>query len=131
MAVVTSSSSVTGRAGTAALSSSAPVGATVIIVPVLAMEECLPVRAVVQRVSAASVTVAGQVVAELAAPGLLVLVGVTHDDTAAAKMGRGRAEGDGRAPSHGLRRRPQSAGGPGRNWRLRRGHGRRPRQRRP
>jgi D-tyrosyl-tRNA(Tyr) deacylase len=56
----------------------------VIIVPVLAMEECLPVRAVVQRVSAASVTVAGQVVAELAAPGLLVLVGVTHDDTAAA-----------------------------------------------
>jgi D-tyrosyl-tRNA(Tyr) deacylase len=56
----------------------------VIIVPVLAMEECLPVRAVVQRVSAASVTVAGSVVAELAAPGLLVLVGVTHDDTAAA-----------------------------------------------
>jgi D-aminoacyl-tRNA deacylase len=56
----------------------------VIIVPVLAMEECLPVRAVVQRVSAASVTVAGEVVAELAAPGLLVLVGVTHDDSPAA-----------------------------------------------
>ncbi len=34
-----------------------------------------------QRVSAASVTVAGDVVAELTAPGLLVLVGVTHDDT--------------------------------------------------
>lgn len=35
----------------------------------------------VQRVSAASVTVAGTVVARLAAPGLVVLVGVTHDDT--------------------------------------------------
>jgi D-tyrosyl-tRNA(Tyr) deacylase len=53
----------------------------VIIVPVLAMRECLPVRAVVQRVSAASVTVAGSVVAELVTPGLLVLLGVTHDDT--------------------------------------------------
>jgi D-aminoacyl-tRNA deacylase len=40
-------------------------------------------RAVVQRASRASVTVAGAVVAELAAPGLLVLVGVTHTDTAA------------------------------------------------
>ncbi len=40
-------------------------------------------RAVVQRVREASVTVAGDVVAELAAPGLLVLVGVTHEDTAA------------------------------------------------
>jgi len=39
------------------------------------------VRAVVQRVSAASVSVAGTVVAELPAPGLAVLVGVTHDDT--------------------------------------------------
>lgn len=38
-------------------------------------------RAVVQRASEASVTVSGAVVAELAAPGLLVLVGVTHDDT--------------------------------------------------
>ncbi|MGH3301723.1 MAG: D-aminoacyl-tRNA deacylase [Streptosporangiaceae bacterium] len=38
-------------------------------------------RAVVQRASRASVTVAGAVVAELAAPGLLVLVGVTHTDT--------------------------------------------------
>jgi D-aminoacyl-tRNA deacylase len=55
------------------------VGATVIIV--LAMGECLPVRAVVQRASKASVTVPGSVVAELTAPGLLVLVGVTHDDT--------------------------------------------------
>src|SRR5215469_4294708 len=82
-AVVTSSSSVTGSAGTADLSSSAPVGATVIIVPVVAMGECLPVRAVVQRASEASVTVSGTVVAELTAPGLLVLVGVTHDDTVA------------------------------------------------
>jgi D-aminoacyl-tRNA deacylase len=40
-------------------------------------------RAVVQRASRASVTVAGAVVAELAAPGLVVLVGVTHTDTAA------------------------------------------------
>jgi D-tyrosyl-tRNA(Tyr) deacylase len=55
----------------------------VIIVPVkvLAMGECLPVRAVVQRASEASVTVSGSVVAELPAPGLLVLVGVTRDDT--------------------------------------------------
>jgi D-tyrosyl-tRNA(Tyr) deacylase len=55
----------------------------VIIVPVVAMGECLPVRAVVQRASEASVTVSGAVVADLTAPGLLVLVGVTHDDTAA------------------------------------------------
>jgi D-aminoacyl-tRNA deacylase len=54
----------------------------VIIVAALAMEECLPVRAVVQRVREASVTVAGDVISELSAPGLLVLVGVTHDDTA-------------------------------------------------
>ena len=40
-------------------------------------------RAVVQRARRASVTAAGSVVAELAAPGLLVLVGVTHTDTAA------------------------------------------------
>jgi D-tyrosyl-tRNA(Tyr) deacylase len=37
------------------------------------------VRAVVQRVSRASVTVAGEVVGEIG-PGLLALVGVTHDD---------------------------------------------------
>jgi D-aminoacyl-tRNA deacylase len=38
------------------------------------------VRAVVQRVSRASVTVDGQVVGAVDEPGLLVLVGVTHDD---------------------------------------------------
>ncbi|MBA9003229.1 MULTISPECIES: D-aminoacyl-tRNA deacylase [Thermomonospora] len=38
-------------------------------------------RAVVQRVSRASVTVDGSVVGEIAEPGLLALVGVTHDDT--------------------------------------------------
>jgi D-tyrosyl-tRNA(Tyr) deacylase len=37
-------------------------------------------RAVLQRVSRASVTVAGEVVGELTAPGLVVLLGVTHDD---------------------------------------------------
>jgi len=40
-------------------------------------------RAVVQRVSQASVAVHGQVVAALDEPGLLVLVGVTHQDTPA------------------------------------------------
>jgi D-aminoacyl-tRNA deacylase len=47
-------------------------------------------RAVVQRVTAASVTVAGEVVGELPKPGLVVLVGVTHDDdeVAAARMAR-------------------------------------------
>jgi D-tyrosyl-tRNA(Tyr) deacylase len=39
------------------------------------------VRAVVQRVSSANVTVAGRVVGEIEGPGLMVLVGVTHDDT--------------------------------------------------
>jgi D-tyrosyl-tRNA(Tyr) deacylase len=38
-------------------------------------------RAVVQRVSQASVTVAGNVVGAIDEPGLLVLVGVTHGDT--------------------------------------------------
>jgi len=38
-------------------------------------------RAVVQRVSQASVTVDGQIVGAIDEPGLLVLVGVTHDDT--------------------------------------------------
>src|SRR5689334_1688843 len=37
-------------------------------------------RAVVQRVSRASVAVAGEVVGELDGPGILLLVGVTHDD---------------------------------------------------
>jgi D-tyrosyl-tRNA(Tyr) deacylase len=40
------------------------------------------VRAVVQRVSQASVAVDGQIVGAISEPGLLVLVGVTHDDTA-------------------------------------------------
>ena len=39
-------------------------------------------RAVVQRVSQASVTVNGLIVGAISDPGLLVLVGVTHDDTA-------------------------------------------------
>src|SRR5579864_9686258 len=38
-------------------------------------------RAVVQRVSRASVAVAGQVAGSIDEPGLLVLVGVTYDDT--------------------------------------------------
>ena len=37
-------------------------------------------RAVVQRVLSASVTVDGRVVGELERPGLVVLLGVTHDD---------------------------------------------------
>jgi len=46
------------------------------------------VRAVVQRVSQASVTVDGRVVGAIDEPGLLVLVGVTHADTqqTAAKL---------------------------------------------
>jgi D-aminoacyl-tRNA deacylase len=43
--------------------------------------ECSLVRAVVQRASSASVTVDGEVVGQLPAPGLVVLVGVTHTDT--------------------------------------------------
>jgi D-aminoacyl-tRNA deacylase len=39
------------------------------------------VRAVVQRVSQASVGVGGRVVGAIGEPGLLVLVGVTHQDT--------------------------------------------------
>ena len=39
-------------------------------------------RLVIQRVSSAQVAVAGEVVGSIAAPGLLILVGVTHDDTA-------------------------------------------------
>jgi D-aminoacyl-tRNA deacylase len=38
-------------------------------------------RAVVQRVSQASVTVDGKVVGAIDEPGLLALVGITHDDT--------------------------------------------------
>jgi D-tyrosyl-tRNA(Tyr) deacylase len=40
-------------------------------------------RAVVQRVARASVAVDGDVVGEIDGPGLMVLVGVTHDDTLA------------------------------------------------
>lgn len=40
-------------------------------------------RAVVQRVSHASVTVAGEVVSEITQPGLMALVGATHSDTEA------------------------------------------------
>ncbi len=40
-------------------------------------------RVVVQRVSRAGVTVDGEVVGAIDRPGLVVLVGVTHDDTAA------------------------------------------------
>ncbi|MEU8133846.1 D-aminoacyl-tRNA deacylase [Streptodolium elevatio] len=39
-------------------------------------------RAVVQRVSEASVTVGGETVGSILGPGLCVLVGVTHEDTA-------------------------------------------------
>lgn len=41
------------------------------------------VRAVVQRVSQATVRVDGEVVGSIEGPGLLVLLGVTHSDTAA------------------------------------------------
>jgi D-tyrosyl-tRNA(Tyr) deacylase len=44
-------------------------------------------RAVAQRVSQASVSVDGAVIGAIDEPGLLVLVGVTHDDTA-EKAGR-------------------------------------------
>ncbi|WP_055586166.1 D-aminoacyl-tRNA deacylase [Streptacidiphilus griseoplanus] len=40
-------------------------------------------RAVVQRVTEASVTVAGETVGSILGPGLCVLVGVTHEDTPA------------------------------------------------
>jgi D-aminoacyl-tRNA deacylase len=42
--------------------------------------QSVPVRAVVQRVLSASVTVDGTVVGRLASPGLLVYLGVAHDD---------------------------------------------------
>lgn len=45
------------------------------------MAECPLVRAVVQRASRASVTVDNAVVGRLGAPGLVVLLGVTHSDT--------------------------------------------------
>jgi D-tyrosyl-tRNA(Tyr) deacylase len=48
------------------------------------------VRLVVQRVTSARVTVDGEVVGAVEGPGLLALVGVTHDDTpeAAAALAR-------------------------------------------
>src|SRR5208282_4107751 len=42
---------------------------------------CRAMRAVVQRVSRASVTVDGEGAGAIEEPGLLVLVGVTHGDT--------------------------------------------------
>lgn len=50
----------------------------------------MPVRAVVSRVSDAAVLVDGEVVGELPGPGLLVLLGITHDDgpDEAEKMAR-------------------------------------------
>jgi D-tyrosyl-tRNA(Tyr) deacylase len=103
--VATSSSRVTGSAGTSAFAVSAPVGATVISVrardiPAIpasshacshratsraraACRRIHSVRAVVQRVREASVTVDGRVVARIDRPGLCLLVAVTHDDTAA------------------------------------------------
>jgi len=51
---------------------------------VLATPTCddAPMRAVVQRADGARVVVGGNVVATFAGPGLVVLVGVTHSDTA-------------------------------------------------
>ncbi len=44
-------------------------------------------RAVVQRVTSARVEVEGDVVGELDRPGLLILIGATHEDTAAVGAG--------------------------------------------
>jgi D-tyrosyl-tRNA(Tyr) deacylase len=52
------------------------------------------VRLVVQRVTRSSVTVDGQVVGRVDRPGLLVLVGVTHDDTAERAAALARKVGD-------------------------------------
>jgi len=41
-------------------------------------------RAVIQRVSRAAVSVGGEVIGAITGPGLLVFVGVTHDDDATA-----------------------------------------------
>ena len=47
-------------------------------------------RAVVTRVTSASVSVAGEVVGAISEPGLLVLVGVTHEDTPATSAALAR-----------------------------------------
>ena len=88
-----------GSCGQSSLAVSAPVGATVISSwsvgsahaamladvsdcdrPVDPHRKIVPMRAVVQRVLQASVTVDGKVVGAIDGPGLLVLLGVTHDD---------------------------------------------------
>ena len=73
-------------------------------------------RAVVQRVTQASVTVDGQVTGAIDEPGLLVLVGVTHDDT--ADIG-GQTREEALGPAHSRRRevlrrprRPAAGGQP-------------------
>jgi D-tyrosyl-tRNA(Tyr) deacylase len=48
------------------------------------MTESPLVRAIVQRASRASVTIGGTITGTLARPGLVVLLGVTHADTAGA-----------------------------------------------
>jgi D-tyrosyl-tRNA(Tyr) deacylase len=45
------------------------------------MRKCTLVRAVIQRASSASVSVNGKVAGQLDAPGLVVLLGVSHADT--------------------------------------------------
>jgi D-aminoacyl-tRNA deacylase len=45
------------------------------------MQKCTLVRAVIQRASSASVSVNGKVTGQLDAPGLVVLLGVSHADT--------------------------------------------------
>jgi D-tyrosyl-tRNA(Tyr) deacylase len=47
-------------------------------------------RAVVQRASSASVTVDGEIVGRLPAPGLVILLGVTHDDDEPTAAGLAR-----------------------------------------
>ena len=144
-AVSTSSSSVVGSCGTSALEVSAPVGATVIsslsasavgtaVTAVIVSDCARPVdsrdrkksrmRAVVQRVLEASVVVDGKIVGRLDRPGLLVLLGVTHEDgpgrslagpqglgrahpaRGEVRLGRGRS-GAGGQPVHPVRRRAQ------------------------
>ena len=51
-------------------------------------------RAVLQRVTSASVTVGGEVVGAIDRPGLLALVGVTHDDGAEQVAALARKIGD-------------------------------------